>query len=214
MPRRRVLRRVLARRAARARDAEVGLVALLNEVMETARNPHHNLYLASCAAAGDVRVAALRAADRADAPGIAHSTACASRASRRGRPCRGSRARRTTSRRRRARRRGLVGHLPLLDVLYLGAQGDDFDGGSFAFSDPDATAPGSRAEPAEPVARPAVFFSSGWENMHRVAPVLSGTRFAVPAFFVTRPPRLTRRAATTRRRRTRCGGRCCGRERG
>ena len=72
-------------------------------------------------------------------------------------------------------------------MLYLSAQGDDFDGGSFAFSDPDPAAPGGRAlSPLSPSRGLAVFFSSGWENMHQVAPVLSGTRFAVPAFFVTR----------------------------
>ena len=69
-------------------------------------------------------------------------------------------------------------------LLYLG---DDFDGGSFAFSDPDPAAPGGRAlSPLSPSRGLAVFFSSGWENMHQVAPVLSGTRFAVPAFFVTK----------------------------
>ena len=40
--------------------------------------------------------------------------------------------------------------------------------------------------PLSPSRGLAVFFSSGWENMHQVAPVLSGTRFAVPAFFVTK----------------------------
>ena len=33
----------------------------------------------------------------------------------------------------------------------------------------------------------ALIFSSGWENMHEVSPLLSGTRFAVPAFFRTQP---------------------------
>ena len=55
-------------------------------------------------------------------------------------------------------------------VLYLSAQGDDFDGGSFAFSDPDP-APGGRAlSPLSPSRGLAVFFFR-LENMHQVAPV-------------------------------------------
>jgi len=40
----------------------------------------------------------------------------------------------------------------------------------------------------------AVVFSSGWENMHEVEPLASGTRFAVPSFFTTCavPPELRR----------------------
>ena len=33
----------------------------------------------------------------------------------------------------------------------------------------------------------AVIFSSGWENMHQVDKLTSGTRFAVPCFFTTEP---------------------------
>ena len=52
---------------------------------------------------------------------------------------------------------------------------------SFA-SSPD----GSRVlTPLSPTLGSAVVFSSGWENMHQVEPLVSGTRFALPAFFVT-----------------------------
>ena len=33
----------------------------------------------------------------------------------------------------------------------------------------------------------AVIFSSGWENMHEVEKLTSGTRYAVPSFFTTSP---------------------------
>ena len=33
----------------------------------------------------------------------------------------------------------------------------------------------------------AVTFTSGWENKHFVEPILSGIRYALPAFFTTRP---------------------------
>ena len=36
-----------------------------------------------------------------------------------------------------------------------------------------------------PVKGSAIIFSSGWENMHEVQPLASGTRFAVPSFFTT-----------------------------
>jgi len=41
--------------------------------------------------------------------------------------------------------------------------------------------------PFEPVKGAAVIFSSGWENMHEVEPLISGTRYAVPCFFTTCP---------------------------
>lgn len=41
--------------------------------------------------------------------------------------------------------------------------------------------------PMAPSIGSALIFSSGWENMHEVSPLLSGTRFAVPAFFRTQP---------------------------
>jgi hypothetical protein len=89
-------------------------------------------------------------------------------------------------------------------VLYLGTQGDDFEGGTFSFNDPSpgsagdaptlmglpivTSAPGTRVRcPLAPAAGAAVLFSSGWENMHEVAPLVSGVRLAVPIFFGTRP---------------------------
>ena len=41
--------------------------------------------------------------------------------------------------------------------------------------------------PFKPVKGAAVIFSSGWENMHEVEPLISGTRYAVPCFFTTCP---------------------------
>lgn len=39
----------------------------------------------------------------------------------------------------------------------------------------------------EPTRGSAVIFSSGWENMHEVEKITSGTRYCVPAFFTTCP---------------------------
>jgi len=41
--------------------------------------------------------------------------------------------------------------------------------------------------PFSPTRGSAVIFSSGWENMHEVERITSGTRYAVPAFFTTCP---------------------------
>ena len=96
----------------------------------------------------------------------------------------------------------------------MASQHDEFEGGTLFFSDaaPEygqaqsaeqagrgaGTAPGAvpGAEPgAERVLSPlspsrgmAIIFSSGWENMHVVEPLASGTRIAVPAFFTTQHP--------------------------
>ena len=89
-------------------------------------------------------------------------------------------------------------------VMYFSTQGVDFEGGTFSFNDP---APGGEGDdagvmgypivpsaegvrvrsPLAPSAGAAVLFSSGWENMHEVAPLVSGTRVAVPVFYGTRP---------------------------
>jgi len=73
-------------------------------------------------------------------------------------------------------------------VLYLSTQGLDFEGGTFKWSDPPE-APGEPrvVTPVSPSKGSAVVFSSGWENMHEVEPLESGTRFAVPCFFTTCP---------------------------
>ena len=84
-------------------------------------------------------------------------------------------------------------------VLYLSTQGEHFEGGSFAFSDPPPPLSSSSSSSGErrlselaPQSGLAVLFSSGWENMHRVQPMVSGCRHALPAFFVTRPPEADR----------------------
>lgn len=74
-------------------------------------------------------------------------------------------------------------------VMYLSTQHEDFEGGTFAFSDPPADGTGPRvAEPLSPSKGSAIIFSSGWENIHEVEPLVSGTRFAVPSFFGTIRP--------------------------
>ena len=100
-------------------------------------------------------------------------------------------------------------------VLYLSTHSEDFDGGTFAFNDPQRKGTGTTGEPKDEAAPAAaglstpgrtapdeatrtlspmapsignaLIFSSGWENMHEVSPLRSGTRFAVPAFFRTQP---------------------------
>lgn len=60
----------------------------------------------------------------------------------------------------------------------------EFDGGRLTFFQ-------ANAEPwlaAEPVAGRATFFSSGWENRHRVSPVHSGQRYALNLFLTAEPP--------------------------
>ncbi|EOD04788.1 hypothetical protein EMIHUDRAFT_125340, partial [Emiliania huxleyi CCMP1516] len=54
-------------------------------------------------------------------------------------------------------------------VLYLSTQGDDFEGGTFSWSDPPEAAP-----------------PEGQPRRH-VEPLRSGRRFAVPSFFTTLP---------------------------
>lgn len=89
-------------------------------------------------------------------------------------------------------------------VIYLSTHGEDFEGGSFVFNDPqEKGAPkqdlehlgleeqirrtGRELKPFKPTRGAAVIFSSGWENMHEVEKITSGTRFAVPCFFTTCP---------------------------
>ena len=82
-------------------------------------------------------------------------------------------------------------------VLYLTSQAEDFEGGGFAFTDPagadhvaaaaaDDAGGGRVLSRLSPQAGTAVLFSSGWENVHAVEPVTSGERVAIPAFFVTK----------------------------
>uniref|UniRef100_A0A7S2DMN5 Fe2OG dioxygenase domain-containing protein n=2 Tax=Octactis speculum TaxID=3111310 RepID=A0A7S2DMN5_9STRA len=46
---------------------------------------------------------------------------------------------------------------------------------------------GRKFTPIHPTRGAAVIFSSGWENMHEVETLTSGTRYAVPSFFTTCP---------------------------
>ena len=102
-------------------------------------------------------------------------------------------------------------------VLYLSTQGEDFEGGDFVFNDPKPKVEGESEDtdeneddedeeellgeslyeeirrtgrvftPFHPSRGAAVIFSSGWENMHEVERITSGTRYAVPCFFTTCP---------------------------
>lgn len=79
-------------------------------------------------------------------------------------------------------------------VMYLSTQGLDFEGGTFHWDDPAPAAIGGEAAgaarmrtPLAPSRGAAIIFSSGWENMHEVDPLESGTRFAIPSFFTTCP---------------------------
>ena len=46
---------------------------------------------------------------------------------------------------------------------------------------------GRKFTPFSPTRGAAVIFSSGWENMHEVETITSGTRYCVPCFFTTSP---------------------------
>ena len=95
-------------------------------------------------------------------------------------------------------------------MLYLNDQGVDFTGGDFIFNDKAKEGMslaylrrlemltmeeelergrkfGRELTPFHPSRGAAVIFSSGWENMHEVYALESGTRYAVPSFFTTCP---------------------------
>ena len=85
-------------------------------------------------------------------------------------------------------------------VAYFTDHGDDFEGGTFYWKDAaeaatdeeggvDGGEEGSSRvlTPRAPSKGSAVIFSSGWENLHQVEPLRSGTRLAIPAFFTTCP---------------------------
>ena len=79
-------------------------------------------------------------------------------------------------------------------VAYLSSQGEDFEGGTFYWND---NKDGARVETAiAPTKGMANIFSSGWENMHEVQPLISGTRFAVPTFFTTNPQEVVKEIAS------------------
>jgi len=64
-----------------------------------------------------------------------------------------------------------------------GTRGGGFAGGDLCFVDRSGGSRGLRPE-----AGLAACFTSGWENVHGVTPVVAGTRYAVPMFFSTEPP--------------------------
>jgi len=89
-------------------------------------------------------------------------------------------------------------------VMYMSTHGKDFEGGDFVFNDPlpegteeeewehlpleeQRRRTGRQLTPFSPVRGSAVIFSSGWENMHEVEKITSGTRYVVPCFFTTCP---------------------------
>ena len=86
-------------------------------------------------------------------------------------------------------------------IIYLnqGDEGKQYTGGDLCFVDPG----GNRL--LRPEVGLGALFSSGWENVHHVTPVLSGTRFCMPLFFTSQPPPLrappthTTQAAKSRR---------------
>ena len=69
-------------------------------------------------------------------------------------------------------------------IIYLnqGDEGQQYTGGDLCFVDPG----GNRL--LRPEVGLGALFSSGWENVHHVTPVLSGTRFCMPLFFTSQPP--------------------------
>jgi hypothetical protein len=64
-------------------------------------------------------------------------------------------------------------------IMYITSHGKDFEGAEFTFVDPtgETTIP--------PKSGSAIAFSSGWENLHRVEPLVSGSRIAIPFVFTT-----------------------------
>lgn len=64
-------------------------------------------------------------------------------------------------------------------VLWLSTAGEDFDGGLLVFR---ANETDSSPLAIAPRVGRAAFFSSGWENIHRVEPVTKGARWSIPIF--------------------------------
>ena len=80
------------------------------------------------------------------------------------------------------------------NTLYLSAYDTDFRGGTLTFYNdnhdfklPNGGPMRMASLTVEPRVGRAVLLSSGWENMHQVEPLRSGTRIAVPTFFTTCP---------------------------
>ena len=62
-------------------------------------------------------------------------------------------------------------------LLYLSTAGVDFEGGAFAFNDPDAD------RLVEPSAGMLLAFCSGFRNLHQVRPVSFGERFVLSTWY-------------------------------
>lgn len=73
--------------------------------------------------------------------------------------------------------RANVGSYDYSAVLYLNTKGRGFEGGDFAFVDDGGD------EAVEPRRGRCVLFTSGFEHLHRVAPVAAGSRFVLAAWF-------------------------------
>ena len=70
----------------------------------------------------------------------------------------------------------------------MAALNDDDDEGMFSEKELERErAKRRKLTPFHPVRGSAVVFSSGWENMHEVHKITSGTRYVVPCFFTTEP---------------------------
>ena len=64
---------------------------------------------------------------------------------------------------------------------------DEDDDGPIMSLEEEIRRAGRELTPFHPTRGAAVIFSSGWENMHEVESVTSGTRYTVPCFFTTCP---------------------------
>lgn len=62
-------------------------------------------------------------------------------------------------------------------LLYLSSAGTDFDGGLFAFNDPDVD------RLVEPVRGRLIAFCSGHKNLHQVRPVTAGDRMVISTWY-------------------------------
>merc|ERR1712167_367612 len=71
-------------------------------------------------------------------------------------------------------------------LLYLNTKGEEFEGGDFTFNDQPSRVEAGGTSRVSPKCGLGLFFTSGWENLHSVAPVRSGCRIVVPIFFSTR----------------------------
>lgn len=70
------------------------------------------------------------------------------------------------------------------DLIISGVETED---DSYMSLEEEIRRAGRVLTPFHPKRGAAVIFSSGWENMHEVEKITSGTRYAVPCFFTTCP---------------------------